>query len=96
MTKLIDFYAITNDAMSGWDDVFYTDLTEAKAALQRTQEEAQAGTEDAPVRNALYLERVSVPLDGDTVLALLNNKGPLSVLTGREIIEIAYVNGTSV
>lgn len=41
MTKMLSFYAITDDKMTEWDDVFFVDLAEAEAAIQRTLKESE-------------------------------------------------------
>lgn len=97
MTKMLSYYAITDDKMTEWDDVFFVDLAEAEAAIERTLKEVEELLVfwPRPVRcpTALYLERVSVPFTEETLFALLNNKGPLSVFAEREVLNIYYTNG---
>jgi hypothetical protein len=97
VTKMLSFYAITDDKMTEWDDVFFVDLAEAEAAIQRTLKESedQFVFWPRPIRcpTALYLERVSVPFTEETLFALLNNKGPLSVFAEREVLNVYPTNG---
>jgi hypothetical protein len=95
---MLSFYAITDDKMTEWDDVFFVDLAEAEAAIQRTLKESEELVVVWPSRpqhrsRALYLERVSVTCTEETLFALLNNKGPLSVFAEREVLNVYPTNG---
>ncbi|MCI1001474.1 hypothetical protein HWD97_15435 [Ochrobactrum sp. C6C9] len=97
MTKMLSFYAITDDKMTEWDDVFFVDLADAEAAIQRTLKEVEEQLVfwPRPIRcpTVLYLERVSVPFTEETLFALLNDKGPPSVFAEREVLNMYYTNG---
>ncbi|URQ75265.1 MAG: hypothetical protein NBV76_00295 [Candidatus Ochrobactrum gambitense] len=100
MTKMLSYYAITDDVMPEWDDAFYVDLAEAEAAIHRTLKESEELVVVWPSRpqhrsRALYLERVSVPFTEETLFALLNNKGPLSVFAEREVLNVYYTYGAT-
>ena len=92
----ITLFAITYDHMEDWSGAFFADCHNAQTELESMQKEI-SDSDSNPIIQALKLEKVVValPCTREEWMALLN-KGPLSIIRERTILNIAYLNFTQV
>ncbi|WP_273795174.1 hypothetical protein [Brucella intermedia] len=92
----ITLFAITSDHMEDWSGAFFAECNDAQTELESMQNQISDGDSN-PIIQALKLEKVIVALPStrDEWVALLN-KGPLSIIRERTILNVAYLNSAEV